>query len=215
MKKNGKDVVLIINGKIKGATEKVKMPFNEELGDMKEITHKEFEKKYKQKADKSKEYFEVETIKLKTVVGSYDDNVKTSEVKNYKVTSSFDPSDESEILYKIKENKNVDYKKALIYYDGKEISLNELDNIKSTSIASVASMTATEYAYKKYGERAKNGVLIIESKEYFEKNNPIYKSLQDKKSSELDKKKEIELKAQQNSKLSKEEIEIRVEERKN
>ena len=76
-------------------------------------------------------------------------------------------------------------------------------------------MTATEYAYKKYGERAKNGVLIIESKEYFEKNNPIYKSLQDKKSSELDKKKEIELKAQQNSKLSKEEIEIRVEERKN
>ena len=215
MKKNGKDVVLIINGKIKGATEKVKIPFNEELGDIKEITHQEFEKKYKQKADKSKEYFEVETIKLKTVVGSYDDNVKTSEVKNYKVTSSFDPSDESEILYKIKENKNVDYKKALIYYDGKEISLNELDNIKSTSIASVASMTATEYAYKKYGERAKNGVLIIESKEYFEKNNPIYKSLQDKKSSELDKKKEIELKAQQNSKLSKEEIEIRVEERKN
>ena len=42
MKKNGKDVVLIINGKIKGATEKVKMPFNEELGDMKEITHQEF-----------------------------------------------------------------------------------------------------------------------------------------------------------------------------
>ena len=212
MKKNGKDVVLIINGKIKGATEKVKMPFNEELGDMKEITHQEFEKKYKQKADKSKEYFEVETIKLKTVVVSYDDVKKKSEVKNYKVTSSFDPSDESEILYKIKENKKVDYKKALIYYDGKEISLNELDNIKSTSIASVASMTATEYAYKKYGERAKNGVLIIESKEYFEKNNPIYKSLQDKKSSELDKKKEIELKAQQNSKLSKEEIEIRVEE---
>lgn len=65
MKKNGKDVVLIINGKIKGTTEKVKFPIDEELGDMEEITPNEFEKKYKQKADKNKYYYEVETVKVK------------------------------------------------------------------------------------------------------------------------------------------------------
>lgn len=63
--KNGKDVVLIINGKIKGAEEKVKLSFDEELGEMKEITAAEFEKKYNKKADTDKYYYEVETIKSK------------------------------------------------------------------------------------------------------------------------------------------------------
>ena len=180
MKKNGKDVVLIINGKIKGATEKVKMPFNEELGDMKEITHQEFEKKYKQKADKSKEYFEVETIKLKTVVVSYDDVKKKSEVKNYKVTSSFDPSDESEILYKIKENKNVDYKKALILFDGKEINYDQLDKINPSEIAVTStSKNADADELKKYGEKAKHGIISIETKDYFEKNNILFKTIKE------------------------------------
>jgi hypothetical protein len=48
MTKNGKEVVLIINGKIKGANEEVKLQMNEELGGMKEITPTEFEKKYNQ-----------------------------------------------------------------------------------------------------------------------------------------------------------------------
>jgi len=65
MKKNGKDVVLIINGKIKGPTEKMKISMDEELGDMEEISPNEFEKKYKQKADKNKYYYEVETVKAK------------------------------------------------------------------------------------------------------------------------------------------------------
>ena len=33
-------------------------------------------------------------------------------------------------------------------------------------------MTATKYALNKYGEKAKNGVIVIESKDFFEKNNP-------------------------------------------
>jgi beta-lactamase regulating signal transducer with metallopeptidase domain len=63
--KNGKDIVLIINGKIKGATEKVKLSFDEELGEMVEISPAEFEKKYNQKANSDKYYYEVETIKSK------------------------------------------------------------------------------------------------------------------------------------------------------
>ena len=65
MKKNGKEVVLIINGKIKGATEKVKISWDEELGEMVEITPEKFEKKYNQKADKNQNYYEVETVKSK------------------------------------------------------------------------------------------------------------------------------------------------------
>ena len=56
MKKNGKEVVLIINGKIKDATKKFKFKRSEELGEMIEISSEEFEKKYNQKADKNKYY---------------------------------------------------------------------------------------------------------------------------------------------------------------
>jgi hypothetical protein len=63
MKKNGKEVVLIINGKIKDVTKKFKFSRGEELGEMTEISSEEFEKKYNQKAEKNKHYFEVEIIK--------------------------------------------------------------------------------------------------------------------------------------------------------
>lgn len=190
MKKNGKDVVLIINGKIKGATEKVKMPFNEELGDIKEITHQEFEKKYKQKADKSKEYFEVETIKLKTVVGSYDDNVKTSEVK--KTTefekkdddriTSFETSSSDDNISRIKNGKILDAKKALIIFDEKEINYEQLDEINPNEMAVISiSKNANTADLKKYGEKAKFGVIYIESIEYADKNNPFYNPLLKKK----------------------------------
>ena len=190
MKKNGKDVVLIINGKIKGATEKVKMPFNEELGDIKEITHQEFEKKYKQKADKSKEYFEVETIKLKTVVVSYDDNVKISEVK--KTTefekkdddriTSFETSSSDDNISRIKNGKILDAKKALIIFDEKEINYEQLDEINPNEMAVISiSKNANTADLKKYGEKAKFGVIYIESIEYADKNNPFYNPLLKKK----------------------------------
>ncbi len=63
MTKNGKEVVLVINGKVKGPTEKVKLPLNEEIGEMKELSAEDFEKKYNIKADKNKNYYEVQTVK--------------------------------------------------------------------------------------------------------------------------------------------------------
>ena len=91
MKKDGKEVVLIINGKVKSATEKVKIPMNEELGEMKVITAAEFEKKYQQNADQSKLYYEVETVKVKTVKGSWNEPSKAlpfkrTETKDIKIT---------------------------------------------------------------------------------------------------------------------------------
>ncbi|WP_353076645.1 M56 family metallopeptidase [Flavobacterium sp.] len=65
MTKNGKEVVLIVNGKIKVPTEKMKIPYDEELGEMKEITPAEFEKKYNKNSYDDKYYYEVETVKIK------------------------------------------------------------------------------------------------------------------------------------------------------
>ena len=82
MKKNGKEVVLIINGKIKGSTEKVRLAVNEELGEMKEITPSEFEKKYNQKADANKYYFEASTIKTPTKGVTYNEAVNLTTLQN-------------------------------------------------------------------------------------------------------------------------------------
>lgn len=63
MKKNGKEVVLIIHGKIQDPTKKFKFSWGEELGGMTEISTEEFEKKYNKKANKNKYYYEVEIVK--------------------------------------------------------------------------------------------------------------------------------------------------------
>lgn len=223
--KNGKDIVLIINGKIKGATEKVKFSFDEELGEMKEITPAEFEKKYNQKADSDKYYYEVEIIKLKTVVGKWDDTDgvsenqktkptnKTYENTEYKVTSEFSEDVINNHINTIKDNKNVDFKKALLIYDGKEINHEELDKISPKNIASTSILSANNKSIDKYGEKAKNGVIELKSKKYSEETDEIYMKVM----KEYENKKKIELKAKENSSNSIEVIEERnklIEERK-
>ena len=140
MTKNGKEVVLIINGKVKGATEKVKIPLNEELGDMKELTPAEFEKKYNKKADKNKYYYEVETVKVKTIVGSWKDN-ETSE------------------------------QNRLYIINGKEYMQNEIPKGTTISLDGMVTELSKEEGIKKYGPKAKDGVLIFEGKSTFVKND--------------------------------------------
>ena len=205
--KNGKDIVLIINGKIKGATEKVKLSFDEELGEMKEITPAEFEKKYNQKADSDKYYYEVEIIKLKTVIGKWNDTDgvsenqktkptnKTYENTEYKVTSEFSEDVINNHINTIKDNKNVDFKKALLIYDGNEINHEELDKISPKNIASTSILSANNKSIDKYGEKAKNGVIELKSKKYSEETDEIYMKVM----KEYENKKQIELKAKENS----------------
>lgn len=169
MSKNGKEVVLIVNGKIKGATEKMKIPFDEELGEMKEITPSEFEKKYNKSANNDRYYYEVKTVKSK----SNEENVKIEtekkELNPLKVEFSFSESDQVDQIDKVKKDKNVDAKKALIILNDKEINFEELEKIDSNLIASVSVMSASTFAMKKFGEKAKNGVIIIQTKELVEK----------------------------------------------
>jgi hypothetical protein len=217
MKKNGKEVVLIINGKIKGATEKVKISWDEELGEMVEITPEKFEKKYNQKADKNQNYYEVETVKSKeksTIVFDEITKKKESEKPNseaaYAVLVEAEFSEDGNLSYmdKIKLDKLVDAKKALILFNGKEINYEDLDKIDAKTISSFGN-TIASHAMKKYGEKGKNGVIFINTKAYDLENNPFMK--------EYENKKQIELKAQENFSNSKEVIEERkkkLEERK-
>jgi beta-lactamase regulating signal transducer with metallopeptidase domain len=86
MTKNGKEVVLVINGKIKGPTEKMKIPIDEELGEMKEITPAEFEKKYNKNSYDDKYYYEVETVKIKL-----NEKITTLEVQSTITESETNP----------------------------------------------------------------------------------------------------------------------------
>ncbi len=109
---------------------------------------------------------------------------------------------------KIKRDKLVDAKKALILFNGKEINYEDLDKIDPKTISSSGN-TIASHAMKKYGEKGKNGVIFINTKAYDLENNPFMK--------EYENKKQIELKAQENSSNSKEVIEERkkkLEERK-
>jgi hypothetical protein len=113
---------------------------------------------------------------------------------------------------KIKRDKFVDAKKALIFFNGKEINYEDLDKIDSKTIG-LSSNTVASHATKKYGEKGKNGVIELKSKKYLEENDEIYMKVMN----EYENKKQIELKAQENFSNSKEVIEERkkkLEERK-
>ena len=203
--RNGKEIVLILNGEVHELIDNVKIDLNDEIGEMKEISAKEFEKKYNKKADKGKLYYEVETIKVRIVQGTNDESVKKSEKSktsssgyvlsfetsdskknnfktkekdkfgnnvHYETVVSYETSGPEDNIEQIKKNKSTDYRKALIIFDGKEISNVDLDKIDPLIISIVSTMSGTDQMIKKYGEAAKNGVIIIESNDYYEKNNP-------------------------------------------
>lgn len=206
--RNGKEIVLIINGKEIVSAEKIKVDLDDDLSNIKEISASEFERKYNKKSEKNKLYYEVNTDKKRIVTGSYIEKVKpfedneknssgfsisyeTSDFKknnlktkekdkfgnnvHYETIVSYETSRPSENIERIKKNKSVDFKKALIYFDGKEINHEELDNIDPLTISLMSTIQATDYAIEKYGEKGKYGVIVIESNNYHEKNNPIAK----------------------------------------
>jgi hypothetical protein len=128
MAKNGKEVVLIINGKIKGPTQKFKMSLDQDLGDMVEITPQEFEKKYNQKADKNKYYLEVETV-------------KSNEKSNIAITKYLDLKDDEKNDIKITSVKSNSPSsinpETIIYLNDREISKVEMEKINPKTIKSV------------------------------------------------------------------------------
>jgi len=200
MVKNGKKVKLIINGKLQSENEKIKIPLDQELDVLKELDEKELKSKYNIDKKEGEIYYEFTTkkdINIKSeveknnsgwgigyhVVSSDEkNNNNTKEKESFTYDVSYTKTEQGDLINNIKNNKNVDAKKALIIFNDKEITYEELVKVNTKEIASSSVMTATTFALKKYGEKAKNGVIIIETKEFFEKNNPVYKEYLNSKS---------------------------------
>ena len=104
---------------------------------------------------------------------------KNTEAVHAIAVAEYSENDSYNHIDKIKQNKLVDAKKALILFNGKEISYKDLDKIDLKSISSSGNMVA-EHAVKKYGYKAKNGVIFINAKEYDMENNPLLKEMYEK-----------------------------------
>jgi beta-lactamase regulating signal transducer with metallopeptidase domain len=198
MVKNGKKINLIINGKLQSATVKSKIPLDQEIDILKELDEKDLKSKYNIDKKEGEVYYELTTKKELKI--NEDKNFRINETTKNSSTNnkalifdvSYKKTEQVNIINNIKNGENVDAKKALIIFNDKEITYEELDKINPNEIASSSVMTATKYALNKYGEKAKNGVIVIESKNFFEKNNP---DLMEKLKNNSAKPKSIELKS--------------------
>jgi len=101
-------------------------------------------------------------------------------------------SDAKDNIKTIKDNKNVDFKKAIIIIDGKQSDSQVLEKLNPEEIATVSVQQPSnlpqnlkEAIIKKYGEKALNGVITIETKGHKNLSNPSPNKT--KKESELDK----------------------------
>jgi hypothetical protein len=171
MVKNGKRMHLIIDGKLQKEGTKIAIPMDREIEIEREITAKQAKEKYNIEAKEGEMFYEIttkpETVKLEK------EAVYAVAVAEYSENDSYNHID------KIKQNKLVDAKKALILFNGKEISYKDLDKIDEKTISSSGNSGA-KHAVKKYGDKAKNGVIFINTKEYDMENNPLLKEMYEK-----------------------------------
>ncbi len=75
------------------------------------------------------------------------------------------------LIEEIKENTDVNLKKALIIFDKKEIDLNELKKINPNKISSLFVFPSSKNIIEKYGNKANYGLILLTSNDYSEKNN--------------------------------------------
>lgn len=171
MVKNGKRMHLIIDGKLQKEGTKIAIPMDREIEIEREITAKQAKEKYNIEAKEGEMFYEI-TTKPETVK-SEKEAVYAVAVAEYSENDSYNHID------KIKQNKLVDAKKALLLLNGKEISYKDLDKIDEKTISSSGNSGA-KHAVKKYGDKAKNGVIFINTKEYDMENNPLLKEMYEK-----------------------------------
>lgn len=167
-----KKAQLIINGKLQTENKKIAIPNDHEIDLMKQITAKEVKEKYNLDVKEDGNYYEIITKK---------EVKKTDSEAAYAIELAVDYSEDETLTHieRIKSNKMVDAKKALILLNGKEISYKDLDKIDEKTISSSGNSGA-KHAVKKYGDKAKNGVIFINTKDYDMENNPLLKEMYEK-----------------------------------
>jgi hypothetical protein len=89
---------------------------------------------------------------------------------------SFEKSQSEDNIKRIKNNKNVDYNNAVIIINGKISDIHAMEKLKPEDIKSVGIQKPSngpektkQIALKKYGEKALNGIIEIETKEFLKK----------------------------------------------
>jgi hypothetical protein len=105
-----------------------------------------------------------ETHSPKNDTAKTENKKQTKENISYGVTYETHSSEDN--IKRIKEDKSIDYKKALIIFNDKEINSKEIDKIIFNSVATIITLSPTEKVIKKYGEKASNGVIILEDNEH-------------------------------------------------
>lgn len=93
-------------------------------------------------------------------------NISKSDAKyalEVEVDSEYSEDETFSRIDKIKDNKTVDAKIALIILDGKEIDYQDLDKIDPKTISTFG-ITTGSHAQKKHGKKGENGVIVINTK---------------------------------------------------
>lgn len=158
MVKNGKKVNLIINGKLQSASVKSKIPLDHEFDIFKELDEKDLKLKYNIDKKEGEIYYEITTKR--------ESNISKSDAKyalEVEEDSEYSEDETFSRIDKIKNNKTVDAKIALIILDGKEIDYQDLDKIDPKKISTFG-ITIGSHAQKKYGKKGENGVISINTK---------------------------------------------------
>jgi hypothetical protein len=161
-------VNLIVNGKLQTATIKSKIPLDQEIDKFEELDEKQLKFKYNIDKKEGEMYYEI-TTKKEAQIKDESKVVSTG----WGVSYQTETSKSENLIENIQEDEKVNYKKSLLIFDGKEISSAELDKINPKNISTVSSIAGSKYTIEKYGEKAINGVIEIESIEYNKINNPI------------------------------------------
>lgn len=123
-----------------------------EFGDAKSILLVQENLKNQRKADSIVE-LENKASAIKTETAETEENI------------SSDSESGSDDISLIKRDKEIDYRKAYISLNGKEISAEELDEIDPKTIGSVRKINSlnNDNLIRQYGKRAKNGLILIET----------------------------------------------------
>ncbi len=162
MKKDGKEVVMIINGKFIVPNGKVQFSFDEEIVDIIEISSSEFEKKYNKKAYKDKLYYEVNTVKMPVVGVNYNDVIKLAASKEKTDLFTISTINQSADNF---DTKKISKLKPMIILNGKKTEANfDISNIDVNQLETM-NVLKGQKAIEKYGKEGENGVIEISTKE--------------------------------------------------
>ena len=167
MVKNGKKVNLIINGKLQSENEKIKIPLDQEIDVMKELNTSDLKSKYNIDKNEGEIYYEITTKK--------EDSTK-EENTGWGVSYQAETKRPKSLIEEITKNTElnsteINTKKALIIFDGKEINENELKKINPNKISSLFVFPSSKNIIEKYGNKANYGLILLTSIDYSENNN--------------------------------------------